>query len=189
MEEDAKADLPSMMALAATTRSLSKSTPQQNNTLLCGAVASILNEIDGIHLSVSDLILVKDQKHKSQNGLYKVLATGDKMGDAAWLLEKLQLKGETIIHVLNGIQNENTRWSISPPPLLLQQPLAPYVAADNQNFPFPDVSTFMAAVINQSKLMYPEGEEDSSKSKQGKSKSSKSKSKNKSKHKHHEHHH
>ena len=68
----------------ATTANLSGTYNNGNGTITAGSNGAI--SIDGVTLSVNDRVLVKDQSTATQNGFYKVTATGS--GGAAFVLTR-----------------------------------------------------------------------------------------------------
>ena len=68
----------------ATTANLSGTYNNGNGTITAGSNGAI--SVDGVTLSVNDRILVKDQTTQTQNGFYKVTATGS--GGAAFVLTR-----------------------------------------------------------------------------------------------------
>ena len=68
----------------ATTANLSGTYNNGNGTITAGSNGAI--SVDGVTLSVNDRVLVKDQTTQTQNGFYKVTATGS--GGAAFVLTR-----------------------------------------------------------------------------------------------------
>jgi len=68
----------------ATTGNLSGTYNNGNGTITAGSNGAI--SVDGVTLSVNDRVLVKDQTTQTQNGFYKVTATGS--GGAAFVLTR-----------------------------------------------------------------------------------------------------
>lgn len=72
-------------------------------------------EIDGCLIQKNDFILVKDQKDKTQNGIYKVTRMTD--GIAFKLTQRVNLKMRTkfVAHVTGGSRNKGTHWEMLKP--------------------------------------------------------------------------
>ena len=73
---------------------------------------SQLTILDGVTLAENDAILVKDQSDKTQNGIYIVDATGDKLTRREDFAEGKTILNNTFVNVIEGTANGDTRWTI-----------------------------------------------------------------------------
>jgi hypothetical protein len=73
---------------------------------------SQLTILDGVTLAENDAILVKDQSDKTQNGIYIVDATGDKLTRREDFAEGKTILNNTFVNVMEGTANGDTRWTI-----------------------------------------------------------------------------
>ncbi|MGN1358672.1 MAG: hypothetical protein ACI4WU_04825 [Bacilli bacterium] len=73
---------------------------------------SQLTILDGVTLAENDAILVKDQSDKTQNGIYIVDATGDKLTRREDFAEGKTILNNTFVNIMEGTANGDTRWTI-----------------------------------------------------------------------------
>jgi hypothetical protein len=71
--------------------------------------------LDGVSLSVSDRVLIKNQTSAAQNGIYTVTTVGD--GSTAWVLTRAadfntsaEIQGGDFVFVTGGTSYDNTGW-------------------------------------------------------------------------------
>jgi len=100
----------------ATTGNLSGTYNNGNGTITAGSNGAI--SIDGVTLSVNDRVLVKDQTTQTQNGFYKVTATGS--GGAAFVLTRTpdadaasELTGGAFTFVEEGTANADNGYVLT----------------------------------------------------------------------------
>ena len=100
----------------ATTANLSGTYNNGNGTITAGSNGAI--SIDGVTLSVNDRVLVKDQTTQTQNGFYKVTATGS--GGAAFVLTRTpdadaasELTGGAFTFVEEGTANADNGYVLT----------------------------------------------------------------------------
>lgn len=84
--------------VAATTINVNLSADVQNGSVL-----------DGVTLATNDRILIKDQTDKTQNGIYKVAASGAP-SRAIDFDSPAEIDGGDFVFVLGGTYNDNTGW-------------------------------------------------------------------------------
>lgn len=82
---------------------------------LTNAGANAALTLDGVSLSVSDRVLVKNQTSGAQNGIYTVTTVGD--GSTAWVLTRAtdfnssaEIQGGDFVFVTGGTTYDNTGW-------------------------------------------------------------------------------
>lgn len=82
---------------------------------LTNAGANAALTLDGVSLSVSDRVLIKDQTAALQNGIYTVTTVGD--GSTAWVLTRAtdfntsaEIQGGDFVFVTSGTAYDNTGW-------------------------------------------------------------------------------
>ena len=73
---------------------------------------SPLTTLDGVTLADGDAILVKDQSDKTQNGIYTIDATGNKLTRRDDFKEGKTILNNTFVNVMEGTANGDTRWTI-----------------------------------------------------------------------------
>ena len=100
----------------ATTANLSGTYNNGNGTITAGSNGAI--SVDGVTLSVNDRVLVKDQTTQTQNGFYKVTATGS--GGAAFVLTRTpdadaasELTGGAFTFVEEGTANADNGYVLT----------------------------------------------------------------------------
>ena len=100
----------------ATTGNLSGTYNNGNGTITAGSNGAI--SVDGVTLSVNDRVLVKDQTTQTQNGFYKVTATGS--GGAAFVLTRTpdadaasELTGGAFTFVEEGTANADNGYVLT----------------------------------------------------------------------------
>ena len=100
----------------ATTANLSGSYNNGNGTITASSNGAI--SVDGVTLSVNDRVLVKDQTTQTQNGFYKVTATGS--GGAAFVLTRTpdadaasELTGGAFTFVEEGTANADNGYVLT----------------------------------------------------------------------------
>lgn len=87
-----------------------------NGLQILGTVLGAL-QIDGVVPSVAELVLVKDQTNKIENGIYRVINNGTGVG--VFQLDRVSDtfgfdKGKPI-YVINGVDNYETSWILTHP--------------------------------------------------------------------------
>lgn len=75
-------------------------------------LGSPLTTLDGVTLADKDAILVKDQKDKTQNGIYTIDATGNTLTRRDDFAEGKTILNNTFVNVMEGTANGDTRWTI-----------------------------------------------------------------------------
>ena len=105
-------------AALATTTSLPNS-PAYSSNRITASTASTLS-IDGVTLTSSDYLLVKDQSAPIQNGVYYLSRVGN--GSTSWQLSRVpefdsssEVLYNSVVKVSSGSENKDTRWYLTTP--------------------------------------------------------------------------